>query len=323
MALSSRSEFSSLRTQRTCSEKFPQDTFIFLMRIILLLVVSYLPSMAATITYYGPAGGPVTGWDTGTDSIAWKAVSSLNDGVDGGGKLDFVGDVSNSGFFLAENASFLFFRTRVNVASAPTGTFTDAHLILIDVVGWNYPTIGQTTKPDFAFAWDSKSNDPTKHGLEMQIPSTLGVNWADIRMADIDGNSAAKTAADINTTGQGFVRTIDGQATTNFGNTTFIDFAIQKAYLTQNSTTTGNLLNAQGNLVPVNMQLASIANATDHNAFGSDIAGGFAPTSPVATSWSATVPEPSTLALAVSALLGVVFFQARRRSRSDRNRGAP
>ncbi len=271
--------------------------------------------MAATITYYGPAGGPVSGWDNGTDSIAWTAVSSLNDGIDAGGKLDFVGDVSNAGFFMAESASYLFFRMRVNVASAPSGTFSDAHLVLIDVVGWNYPTIGATGKPDFAFSWDSKSNDPTKHGLEMQIPSTLGVNWSDIRMADIDGNSAAKGAADINTTGQGFVRTIDGQATTNFGNSTFIDFAIQKSYLTQNSTTTGQLLNVEGNLVPVNIQLASIANATDHNAINSDIAGGFAPTSPVVTSWSATVPEPSTLGLAGLALGVAALFQFRRRKR--------
>jgi len=270
-------------------------------------------SQAAVLNYYGSGADPVTGWKAGTDSLSWTAKPSLNDPVDGGGKLDFVGDTQNPGFFMAQNAAYLFFRMRVNVASAPTGTFTDAHLLLINVDGWNYLKTGQTDGDiDYAITWDSKS-DPTKHGLEMQIPSTLGVAWDAIRMADIDGKPSDKVVSptvpgDFNTTTDGFVRTVDGQSSASLGgNTTFIDYAVSKAYLTLQAP---NILNYD-----LRIQLASIANATDHNAINADVAGSASPTSIVADTWSAStpIPEPSTVGL-ISLFFVCSSFWLKRRS---------
>lgn len=268
--------------------------------------------MAGTVYYFGPASGP-----DGTNAWPefWTPVPSLNDGGDAGikGKLDFVGDAQNPGFYMAESASYLFFRMRVAVASAPLGTFTDAHMVLIDVVGWNYPGIGQEGKPDFAFSWDSKSNDSTAHGLEFQIPSTLGGTWGGIRMADADDSSSQKKAPpDINTTGDGFVRTVDNQTSDSLGGaTTFIDFAISKTFIEAQAP---EILDYD-----VRIQLGSIANATDHNLLNADIAGGFSTTSVVNTSWSTTtaIPEPSSLYLLGMSLMGGAFWMKRRSSRAS------
>lgn len=236
-----------------------------------VLLLAFVSTGSATITtWYGPAGGPggTEDWPT-----AWTAIPSLNSPVNSGvsGELDFVGDAQNSGFFMAEDAAFLFFRMRVNIATVSGSTFSGAHLVLIDVVGWNYPVTGSDSKPDFALAWDSKSNDPDNHGLEMQIPDSVNASasvWKDIRMDDIDGNNAKKIAPpDINTTGQGFIRTVDSQPTVNFGDTTFIDFAVAKSYFSQDSNTSNILTH------DLRIQLGSIANATDHNALNADVVG--------------------------------------------------
>lgn len=248
------------------------------------------------MTWYGPAGGPVSGWDTGTDSIPWSAINSLNGSVNTGiaGQLDFVGNTNNPGAYFANYGGFLFFRMRVNVGTVTPTTFSDSHLVLIDVLGWNYPTNGQTDKPDFGVAWDSKSSDPTRHGEEMQIPATLGPTnaiWKDISMDDIDGSAGDKIAPpDINTTGQGYIRTIDGQAAISTNNTTFIDFAVARSYLNPIPVPSG----ANTNLVNIlnhdfRLQFASIANATDHNKINGDVAGPYTLDSTVTNSWSETL----------------------------------
>ncbi len=276
--------------------------------MVLLLTVFLSNASAAIIQWYGPAAGPggTNAWPT-----AWTAIPSMNSPVNSGiaGALDFVGDAQNPGFFMAQDAAFLFFRMRVDVATVAANgtTFTGAHLVLIDVVGWNYPVIGQEGKPDFSLAWDSKSNDPTNHGLEMQIPDTLGFKWKDIKMDDIDLNNAKKIAPpDINTTGQGFIRTVDSQPTINFGDTTFIDFAVAKSYLSANADL-NHILTSE-----LRIQLGSIANATDHNLLNADVAGGYTLDSDVVTSWGATVPEPSTAGLISVFFVCATFWNKRR-----------
>lgn len=277
-----------------------------------LLALMAAPALhAATLAYYGPAAGPdgTNAWPT-----TWVPIASLNDGADTGlaGKVDFVGDAQNPGFFVAESPTYLFFRMRVNTASAPLGTFTDAHKVLIDVVGWNYPGTGQEGYPDYALAWDSKSNDPTQHGLEMQIAAaTTGPTWGDVKMGDLDSSPGQKKSPpDINTSGEGFVRTVDGQTSASLGgDTTFIDFAVSKLYL---QTQTPDILTHD-----LRFQLGSITFATDHNALSADIAGGYSLTSNVTTSWSSiqpatTVPEPSTFWLVALSLLGGLSLLKRR-----------
>lgn len=245
------------------------------------------------MTWYGPTNGPVSGWDTGTDSIPWTAIPSLNGAVNTSiaGQLDFVGDTSNPGAYFANYGGFLFFRMRVNIGTVTGTTFRDAHLVLIDVLGWNYPTIGQTDYPDFSVAWDSKSNDPAKHGEEMQIPSVLGATWKGVAMDDIDGSAGQKIAPpDINTNGQGYVRTIDGQAAISTNSTTFIDLAVARSYLNPIPVPSG----ANTNLVNIlnhdfRLQFGSIAGATDHNLINADVAGPYTLDSPVTNSWSDTL----------------------------------
>jgi len=149
--------------------------------VAMCFATSLVTSSAATMTWYGPAEGPdgSNAWPS-----SWTAVPSLNSPVNSGitGELDFVGDTTNPGFYLSQSSTFLFFRMRVNVPTVAADTFRDSHLVLIDVVGWNYPGIGVEGKPDFALTWDSRSNDPAKHGLEMQIPSTLGTTWGGVRI---------------------------------------------------------------------------------------------------------------------------------------------
>lgn len=263
---------------------------------VLLFAFCTLAASAAVTEWYGPAAGPVTGWANGTDSISWTAIPSLNSAVNTGiaGQLDFIGDTSDAGAYFANEGGFLYFRMRVNVATVASGTFHDAHLVLIDVLGWNYPIIGLTGYPDFSIAWDSKSNDPLKHGMEMQIPlqAGQGTTWSGIKMDDIDGSSGQKIAPpDINTTGQGYIRTVDQQGTANFGNTTFIDFAISRSYLNPSapvpSGSNPNLANILTN--DFRIQFGSISNATDHNFIDGDVAGNYTLSSNVTTSWSSTI----------------------------------
>jgi hypothetical protein len=93
-------------------------------------------------------------------------------------------------------------------------------------------------------------------------------------MNDIDGNNATKVAPpDFGlTNGNGYIRILNNQSTTNFGNTTFVDFAISWNYLTTNTTLAKNQ--------NWNIQLGSITNANDHNFIDYDVAGNLSPTDP-------------------------------------------
>jgi hypothetical protein len=241
---------------------------------------------AATVTEHI---GSYSGWD----SVSWTAIDGINDGDNGlSTEIDFVGDSNDAGGYYSITDNYVFFRMRLDVDTVSSGTFHDAHLVLIDVAG-----TGTDYMPDYGFAWDSKSNDPDNHGLEMSVldPKSSTI-WNTVKMDDIDGSNGSKGVNDINgldageyRTTDGYVRSIDGQATTSFGNTTFLDFAVSWDYLT---TYTGLAKDQEWNI-----QFASIADATDHNAFA-DVAGGADITSSISTGWSTTaIPEPASIAL--------------------------
>jgi len=218
--------------------------------------------------------GSYNNWTT-----TWTALGGYdtNNAVDQ--TLDFVGNEANLGLYYANNGSYVFFRMRVNADTFTTAS--GAHCLLIDVA--NYGVTGI----DYAFAWDSKSNQKLSHGLEMSVAAKNGPTWGVSQLDDIDGSDGQKLYNDINGLGRttdGYVRTMDGQITDIFGNTTFIDFAVSWSYLE----TYTNLRSNQTWTVGA----ASIANATDHNAFNADIMGANL-TDSISIGWVA-IPEPAT-----------------------------
>lgn len=203
--------------------------------------------------------------------------------------LDFVGNASNPGLYYANNGDYISFRMRVDADTFTTAA--GAHLLLIDVD--NYGVTGI----DYGFSWDSKSNQEHSHGLEMSITAKNGPTWGVSQLDDMDGADGSKGTIDINgeigETGEyrstdGYVRSTDEQAGGIFGDTTFIDFAVSWAYLE----TYTNLRQDQ----TWSIGLASIANATDHNAFNADVSGANLEDS-IFVGWSTpvAVPEPASI----------------------------
>ncbi len=275
-----------------------------------LATTTLLAALSACAGAWRAAAGTIEQVGTGASwPTTWKALGTQNEVNDSvAEQLDFVGDSSNPWGYVASNSEYVFFRQRVDIGTVGASTFGDAHFVLIDVVGNDSDV--STTKlktsptddhlPDYAFAWDSKSNDNAKHGLEMQIRTSAAVtSWDSVRMDDIDGDPAAKLTADINggsRTGDGYVRTIDGQSTTAFGLTTFIDYAVKWSYL---ETYTG-LARGQSWRVA----FGSIANATDHNAISADVAGGANPASLVTLGWASVSISPTSSGIDLRAFQG-------------------
>jgi hypothetical protein len=238
--------------------------------------------------------GSYNGWD----ALSWNVISNLNDPDDGTNEQeDFVGDSSNPGAYWADNGTYVFFRFRLDIGTITANTFRDAHFILIDVNDYLYGTgfgSDNVGMPDYGFAWDSKSNDPLKHGLEMlHINRTANV-WNGINMDDLDGSGGLKLDNDINGAGRttdGYVRTIDGIETVNFGTTTFMDFAVSWSYLE----TYTDLARGQN----WRIALASVSAATDHNNLNSDIGGRANPSDSNTLGWTTlgAIPEPATALL--------------------------
>lgn len=250
-----------------------------MMRLFSVPVLAVLLATSSGATVVDQVG-TFANWTT-----SWTAVGGANDSDNGVNEtLDFVGDSSNPGLYYASDVTYLFFRMRVDADTFSTAN--GAHLLLIDVAGFG------TNGIDYAFAWDSKSNDNSKHGLEMCVAAQNGPTWGVSQLNDMDGVASIKTEEDINGAGRttdGYVRTTDGQPTSQFGNTTFIDIAVSWTYL---ETYTG-LRNDQ----TWNVNLASIANATDHNAFNADVGGNASLSDSISIGWSemgGTVPEPAT-----------------------------
>jgi hypothetical protein len=240
--------------------------------------------------------GSYSNWTT-----TWQPLASGNDDNNAGvnDTLDFVGDIINPGLYWAENYDYVFFRMRVDAETFTTAS--GAHILLIDIEGQGVTGI------DYGFAWDSKSNDNTRHGLEMSIAAVNGPTWGLSQLDDMDGSNGQKLVNDINGVGRvsdGYVRSIDAQSTTNFGNTTYIDFAVSWTYMN----TYTNLRKGQNWKIGV----AGITNATDHNTFNADVGGGANLADSISVGWSSTasIPEPNTTVFI--GLAGMFVFRRRR-----------
>ena len=268
--------------------------------ILVVFIVQHMSSDAAVLSVYG---GNYSSWPD-----SWTSLTSLNDPDDGvTAELDFVGDSSNAGAYFAMDDNYIYFRIRMDIGSVTAATYRDSVGIMIDQAG-----VGTAGRPDYAFMWDSKGEEtnPGEHGLEMTELDTLGNSWNLTKFDDVDGSASKKFAPpDFSTSlGDGYIRLVDGQATVNFGDTTFIDYAVSWSYLVNKSGTT---LNTNQTWY---IQLGSINNATDHNNISTDIAGGYSPASLVTSSWSDPiytdpsgpedqVPEPMSITLAGISIL--------------------
>jgi hypothetical protein len=244
--------------------------------IFALLITSAISTQATVIQHIG--NWTEAEWGT----VTWNAIDGLDDPDDGEAEqLDFVGNSSTPGAYWGIDNNYVYFRMRL---AAPTPSFSDSHFVLLNIDG--------DVNPDYAFVWDSKSNDPDTHGLEMSIFSNAkNATWGGITMDDLDGSKGSKGEVDIN----GGERSTDGYVQSTTGtDSSFLDFAVSLSYLS--------------NYVPVlvqntdwGIQFASIANATDHNALSADIAGGDNPSSTItADSWSTiAIPEPTVATLVI------------------------
>lgn len=252
--------------------------------------------------------------------VEWQPIHGLNDGVDAGVDvtLDFVGDSSDATAYYADSGTYLYFRMRLATDTAGTATFSGAHLVMIDLANYIYANGGGGTNsngtlPDFAFGWDSKSNDPIKHGLEMLVISTVDNIWNGINFDDLDGSAGQKLAVDINGGGRttdGYVRTVDTISTQNLGLTTYLDYSVSWNYLeTYTDLTRQQFLNGEWTFA-----LGSIANATDHNNLNADIGGGASASDPTTSGFS-PIPEPDPNALLLIAITGALILGRRRSPR--------
>lgn len=249
---------------------------------------------ATTNMWYPSTSASFSGWPTN-----WIAIPSLNDqknltALDA--RLDFVGDSYNPGAYWSSDTNYFFIRMRVAVSNVTSTTFRDAHWVYIDRAGFTNGTAA-AGMPDYALVWDSKNNDPSKHGLELMTGSNLVATtyWSQMTLNDIDSNTSQKIAPpDFNLTGDGYLRTIDMRPTTNFGYTTFIDFAVKWSFIRANTSLSTNQ--------SWRLQFGSRNDANDHNFPQDDIAGGFSPGSVVSNSWSSFMnAQPLSSAINLSA----------------------
>lgn len=299
------------------------------MRIRGLISVVLLPFICrADVSYFI---GDAAFWTGGAgSSVSWQALSELNDANDGLAEFDFVGDSNDPAAFWASQNGYLFFRMRVATATVSPTTFSGSHFVMIDVVGLDYDQTAQglispennPLRPDYALVWDSKSNDPTKHGLEMSVRDQIGTTWDAIQMTDIDsveGGTAPsqKGLNDINGGGRttdGYVRAVDSQATTSFGTTSYLDYAVSWTYLS----TYTELSPSQ----TWKLALASINN-NDHLNINEDVAGGASPLASADLGWM-LVPEPRSLWLsAIPCFLAALCAHLRRFSSRGRRQLPP
>ena len=273
--------------------------------------------------------GVFAGWPT-----LWTPIPGLNDPAGDAGtysdpipeRVDFVGDAQAPGGYYANQGDYLFFRMRANGGTVtgsgtdPGRTYKDTMSILIDIVGATVdPSTGaliagetpaDQRKPDYGFSWDSNL-PPVGHGLEMQMAINYFDHvWGDTSLQDLDKIPGGKGTNDINGDGRstdGYVRTIDSQATTNFGDTSFIDYAISWNYLT---TYTGLLPSQTWNIT-----FASVQSGNDHANINADVAAGATVLtdgeSPTLGWVQVQVPVPASLPLIFLGLLAL--YRTRRR----------
>jgi hypothetical protein len=276
----------------------------FLVAVAVLMATDWLFTTCSAQTINNWIGSKAAWPSSWTD----LGINDPDDGVSP--ENDFVGNASFPGSYWAQDSSYVYFRMRVDAdtVNADGTTFQDAMTVLIDRRDNAYGY--QDGRPDYGISWDSKSNIVSSHGLEMQVWGSGTTTWDNLRMDDLDGDAGKKLVNDINgnsRTTDGYVRTSYAYATgasPNFGDTTFVDFAVSWSYLT----TYTNL----GPNQTWKVTFGSIHAATDHNPFSDDIAGNANPTSSISTGWSGdiqTTPEPATWLLASLGATGLLVLR--------------
>lgn len=275
-----------------------------------LVAISALgPLGVASAAEYAIIGGATT-WTNN-----WVAVQGVSDAVDGGvARLDFVGDASTPVMYTASDATSVYFRMRVAAPSFAAESWSDSVFVMIDRVGFDKTGAASAAiGPDFAIAWDSKSADVTKHGLEMMAIQASGAEWKKIQFMGVDGTTSSKGANDINGGGRttdGYVRLVDGQPGGAFGTTSFIDFKIAWSYL-EGVSGTGLARDQNWRLI-----CGAINNATNEGFISEDVFGALTDNPTLATSWStATVIPESGYGWAACALASAGAVKRARRPR--------
>jgi hypothetical protein len=254
-----------------------------------------------------------------TSSPSWQGANT--DAADSANAFDIVGSSSYPALQYALDGNYIYFRMQINSANIGTSP-SGSYMIYIDRDGWTGGSNPGT--PDFAFAWDAKSNDKTKHGLEMTRYGS-GTTWGTLSMDDIDNDSSVKGAADINgssRTGDGMVRVQTGaDGASGVGLNSYVEFAIAWSYLRNNSTTGLD----QNQLW--NIGASVISGANDHGSpspNGDVLGAAFADSifSGSGNGWGLSVPTvpvpevPASPGLLFS-FLGAVALISKRRSLAD------
>ncbi len=249
-------------------------------RFAALAVVFLAMASLSSGTEVAQYGGTYTGWPAEDQWVMLRQSNGpFSDPMDKRGtnppsRIDFVGDATDPCGYRAVDSAYLYFRIRVD--ESPAATYSDTIYVMIDING--------DSLPDFAFAWDSYTASGTDRGLEMQVFDKGQGVWNTVAFKDVDGSTSSKLSSDINgggRTGEGYVRTVDGVNTANFGTTTFVDFAISRAYL---QTYVPTLWAAS----PWRLAFAAVPNKDDHSTLDAsgDIAGGGTPTGTINIGWT-------------------------------------
>lgn len=266
------------------------------MGIGLCLVLPLQESLAVTNFLYG---GIYSEWPA-----EWIPILSLNDPDDGKTECyDFVGDDTDPAAYWNANTDYFYFRMRVDDGTPGSNLWGGTLWVLVDQMD------NGTGTPDYAFAWDYKSNQQDWHGLEYQGPNTVGEWWGETKMEDLDGESNWKVSPpDFPLSGSAFLRTIEEVTTASFGTTTLIDMALPWSTIDGTNSTL-----AYGQAWA--LQIGSTANANDQNFIDTDVGAFHNPTN-MGFSWSDTVvvPEPATVNLMLAGLvaLGCALFALKR-----------
>ena len=235
-------------------------------------------ALATDVAQYG---GTKTTWP-----VTWQTLSRMNDPVDSGvaPQFDFVGDAYNPCGYWSADTSNVFFRMRVNNTPTTASTYSGSLWVYIDTNSDNVA--------DSSFTWDS-AGAAANHGLELKVNNSTPTTWGGSTfLDDVDGNEGTKGVADINgsaRTGDGYVRSVDGQTSVYGTNTTFVDFAVSWAYLTTYSTT--GLKTGQTWRVAFGSSTAA-----DNQKIDADVAGGAGIASNISLGWSSPIsmaPAPA------------------------------
>jgi len=230
------------------------------------------PAPAAVVEHYGGSYGS---WPGEGD---WIAIPTLNDIDDGltDAQYEIVGDNVDPAVYHYSNGTYKFFRIRVQWPDAVVAgtTFKGTIGIYFD---WD-----RDNGLENGVIWDTAGSPANKHGMELQVTGTEGATWGETKCDDADGVGNDKTAPpDFSLAGgDGYLRTVDGVATTNFGTTTYVDFAINCTYLAAQTD-----LECTGQTW--NIMAGTIRGVNDHNFISGDVGGG---TTAQARFWSGSVP---------------------------------